>query len=127
MEPFIIETPTANCGSTDGLFGTDSQVSTRLPRTSPEERTDQVEPFSRQPMSVGIQNDGNHDDRPGNHTLRRFARPDCKTVMIRTPKKLLITDPRPPMRRVPPMTTAAMAESSSPIPPWDPPPPDATR
>ena len=36
--------------------------------------------------------------------------------MMRTPKKDPITDPLPPIRLVPPMTTAAMACSSQPTP-----------
>ena len=39
----------------------------------------------------------------------------CKTAMIRTPRNVADrTDPRPPIRLVPPMTTAAIAESSRP-------------
>ncbi|MNL45552.1 hypothetical protein D3C87_1682090 [compost metagenome] len=36
--------------------------------------------------------------------------------MINTPKKVLMTDPRPPIRLVPPMTTAAMTCNSRPAP-----------
>ena len=46
-----------------------------------------------------------------------WASPLCSTAMISTPRKLLTTEPRPPIRLVPPMTTAAIAESSSPMPP----------
>ena len=45
-----------------------------------------------------------------------WASPAPRVAMMRTPRKLPTTEPRPPMRLVPPMTTAAMAESSRPIP-----------
>ena len=44
------------------------------------------------------------------------ASPEFRTAMITTPKKVLITEPRPPSRLVPPMTTAAMACNSKPSP-----------
>ena len=37
--------------------------------------------------------------------------------MINTPRNERTTEPRPPIRLVPPITTAAMAESSRPMPP----------
>ncbi len=43
------------------------------------------------------------------------ASPVCKTSMISTPKNVASTDPRPPIRLVPPITQAAIAESSNPI------------
>ncbi|MNT30303.1 hypothetical protein D3C72_1660910 [compost metagenome] len=45
-----------------------------------------------------------------------WARPAASTEMISTPKKVLITEPRPPIRLVPPITTAAMTCSSRPEP-----------
>ncbi|MNN91760.1 hypothetical protein D3C81_2099180 [compost metagenome] len=36
--------------------------------------------------------------------------------MIRTPKNVLITEPRPPIKLVPPITTAAITCNSSPEP-----------
>jgi hypothetical protein len=44
------------------------------------------------------------------------ASPACSTAMISTPEKLFTTEPRPPIRLVPPMTTAAIAASSIPVP-----------
>ena len=44
------------------------------------------------------------------------ARPASSTAMISTPKKVLTTEPRPPIRLVPPMTTAAITCSSMPTP-----------
>ena len=38
--------------------------------------------------------------------------------MTSTPRKLRTTEPRPPIRLVPPMTTAAIADSSRPMPRW---------
>jgi len=45
-----------------------------------------------------------------------WARPASRVAMMSTPKNEFTTDPRPPMRLVPPMTTAAIAESSRPTP-----------
>ncbi|VFS93482.1 Uncharacterised protein [Pseudomonas aeruginosa] len=44
------------------------------------------------------------------------ASPAANTEMISTPKKVLTTEPRPPIRLVPPITTAAMTWSSRPTP-----------
>ena len=45
-----------------------------------------------------------------------WASPASRVAMISTPKKVFTTDPRPPIRLVPPITTAAMADSSRPTP-----------
>ncbi|MNM55792.1 hypothetical protein D3C81_669410 [compost metagenome] len=44
------------------------------------------------------------------------ASPAASTEMISTPKKVLMIEPRPPIRLVPPITTAAMTCSSRPDP-----------
>ncbi len=44
------------------------------------------------------------------------ARPASSTAMMSTPKKVLTTEPRPPIRLVPPITTAAITCSSAPVP-----------
>src|SRR5476649_435698 len=46
------------------------------------------------------------------------ARPASSTEMISTPMKVLMTEPRPPIRLVPPMTTAAITCNSMPTPPF---------
>ena len=43
------------------------------------------------------------------------ASPVCKTAIIKTPIKDPITEPLPPIRLVPPITAAAIADSSKPI------------
>ncbi len=45
-----------------------------------------------------------------------WASPASSVAMMSTPKNVLTTEPRPPIRLVPPITTAAIAESSSPMP-----------
>ena len=44
------------------------------------------------------------------------ARPASSTEITSTPKKVLITEPRPPIRLVPPITTDAITRSSAPVP-----------
>ena len=57
----------------------------------------------------------------GHDPLGRLRRTDLRQPALQhrddhTPKKPLTTEPRPPIRLVPPITTAAIADSSRPMP-----------
>ena len=65
-------------------------------------------------MSIVVKNNSRHDNTPRNDAFGRFGRTHLGQTHIQNldyqhAENVLTTDPRPPIRLVPPITTAAIA------------------